>query len=506
MKKYLAVVCCMVVTWAGLAAEDQLETIDLGTRRELMLDDYLFDTIDQLSFRQHAPQERERILDFDANWEGRKYHGISVCGYPVVLHNGDKFQLYYASYHGLRLDPVDPKKQFTCYCESQDGVHWKRVSLGRVEFEGSTQNNILLQGHTSHNFAPFLDTRPGIPNNERYKAIGGNGKAYVFASADGLSWRKLREEPIIDGEEAAFDKYGAIRWGNNPGKERAIFDSLNVCFWDASREQYVLFFRAYLPCLTRDGKTSFPETRSVMRCTSRDFLRWENIEPISYGERRRNWIHSLYTTAAKPYKRAPHIVIGLPLRTVGRKPFHGGSFGMSESALMFSRDGQTFTLLDDPFLAPGRDQKNWTKHGNMMAWGTLQTAEDELSVYYLQHDHQSDGFLQRGTLRLDGFMSLHARRYPGGVAISKPLTFTGDSLEMNASTSAGGGIRLGFLDAETMQPIKEFEESTEFYGDQIRYVIRFGERTDLAALSGRRVRLRIAMYAADLYSLKFGPE
>ena len=72
--------------------------------------------------------------------------------------------------------------------------------------------------------------------------------------------------------------------------DRVILDSLNVSFWDPARQQYVLFFRAYLPCLSRDGRRRLPETRSIMRATSRDFLSWENIEPIDYGEINRNLV------------------------------------------------------------------------------------------------------------------------------------------------------------------------------------------------------------------------
>ncbi|MBP90270.1 MAG: hypothetical protein CMJ64_26785 [Planctomycetaceae bacterium] len=502
--KYLLAFILWTVTLSSLVRAE--EPIQLGSRRELMLDDFLFSEVDGLEFRQHSPREAEKVLNFDANWEGRPYHGISACGYPVVIADGDLFRLYYTSYHGLRLKPVDADRQFTCYCESRDGIDWRRVELGRVEFEESTRNNILLQGGTSHNFAPFIDTRPGVPADERYKAVAGNGKAFVFASADGLTWRKLREEPILDGEEEAFDKFGAIRWGFNSGKERAILDSLNVAFWDSQREQYVLFFRAYLPCLSRDGKKQLPETRSVMRCTSKDFRHWENIEPIEFGEPRREWIHSLYTSGLKPYFRAPHLYLGFPLRTSPRRPFHGGSFGMSESGFMFSRDAKTFTLMKEPFLRPGRDPKNWTKHGNMMGWGMLQTADDELSFYYLQHDHQADSFLRRGVLRVDGFVSLHAAEYPGGVAITKPLVFEGDRLEINAATGSGGGIRVGFLDAETLEPIEGFGESNEFYGDQIQHFLHFGKRRDISSLAGKSIRLKISMYGADLYSLKFSTE
>jgi len=175
---------------------------------------------------------------------------------------------------------------------------------------------------------------------------------------------------------------------------------------------------------------------------------------------------------------------------------------MSETAFMYSRDTKSFAVVEEPFLRPGRDPKNWSKHGNLMAWGMLKTAEDELSFYYLQHDHQPDTFIRRGTLRIDGFRSLHGGGFPGGIAITRPLIFAGDRLEINAATGAGGGIQIGFLNAEK-QPIPGFEASEEYYGDQIQHLVRFAEGRDLSSLAGKPVRLKLILHGADLYSLKF---
>ncbi|MDP7274913.1 MAG: hypothetical protein QF363_05500 [Planctomycetaceae bacterium] len=482
------------------------EVINLGSRRELMLDGFLFNSIRHLSFRQHQPVEREQVLDFSAPWEGRKYFGFSVTGYATVIPDAGQYRMYYASYFGHRLKPGDPTKQYTGYCVSKDGIHWTRPLLGRVAFEGSKQNNILRQGgRTSHNFAPFIDSRPGVPADERYKAVGGNGKAFGFVSADGLDWRKFREKPIVDGSDPAFDRFGAVHWGNNPTKPRAILDSMNIAFWDAARKRYVFYFRAHLPALDREGKKIEKPIRSVMMCTSQNFRDWSGIKPIDLGEPRQLWRNELYTSMLQPYPRAPHLLVGIPLRTVPRRPFRGGSFGMSESVLMYSRDGERFRIAEEPFMRPGRDVRNWSKHGNLFGCGIVQSSEDELSLYYQQHDHQKTAHLKRATLRLDGFMSLHAGRYPGGVAISRPIVFSGGELELNVATGAGGGVRIGLIDAETGQVIEGFEESDEFFGDQIATVVHWKGAADIAKLAGRRIRMKISMYEADLYSLRFRP-
>lgn len=103
-------------------------------------------------------------------------------------------------------------------------------------------------------------------------------------------------------------------------------------------------------------------------------------------------------------------------------------------------------------------------------------------------------------------MSLHAAGFPGGVAISKPIVFAGDRLEINATTGPGGGIRFGFLDAKSLKPIERFADSNKFFGDPIAHMVHFGKRRDISALTGRRMRLQISMCGADLYSLKFGSD
>ncbi|HAA50169.1 MAG TPA: hypothetical protein DCE43_10650 [Planctomycetaceae bacterium] len=483
-----------------------VEPINLGDQRELMFDGHLFSSVRGLSFRQHRPVEREKTLDFSAPWEGRRPFGFSVTGYATVLTEPGRFRMYYASWYGHRLKPGDPEQQFTGYCESRDGIHWERPKLGRVQFDGNKQNNILFQGGSiSHNFAPFIDTRPGVPDDEKYKAVGGNGKAYVFGSPDGIEWRKLREMPIVDGTEKAFDRYGAIHRGNNPANPRAILDSHNLAFWDSARGRYVFFFRAHLPALDRAGREVKGTVRSVMMCTSKDFREWSGIRPIDLGVPRQAWRTGLYTTSLQPYPRAPHMLVGFPLLTIPRRPFKGDSFGMSETGLMYSRDGERFTLADESLMPPGRDMRNWTKHGNMFAWGLTQTADDELSMYYHQHDHQSTMHLKRATIRVDGFVSLHAGRYPGGEAISRPLVFSGNELELNVATGAGGGVRVGLVDAVTGQVIPGLEASDEFYGDQVAHVVHWDGKKDLSKVAGRVVRLKLTLYDADLYSLRFRP-
>src|SRR5262245_5686616 len=65
------------------------EVREVGSRRELFVDDWLIDSLEGASLRLHPPQPREVALRLDAPWEGPTSH------YAAVLHDGDAFRLYY---------------------------------------------------------------------------------------------------------------------------------------------------------------------------------------------------------------------------------------------------------------------------------------------------------------------------------------------------------------------------------------------------------------------------
>jgi len=81
-----------------------------------------------------------------------------------------------------------PTHEIACVAESRDGIHWVRPKLGLREFDGSTANNIIWDGVGSHNFAVLKDTNPACVPSQRDKALGSKGKhnLFAFASPDGV--------------------------------------------------------------------------------------------------------------------------------------------------------------------------------------------------------------------------------------------------------------------------------------------------------------------------------
>lgn len=161
---------------AGTAKGGSGRPIDLGTRRELFVDDYLIERRRNVELRLQKPVPRNVAIDHDVPWEG------NTCCYHTVFQDGKLFRLYF---RGSHYDPNSNRigSQVVCYAESRDGVEWYRPELGLVNSQGSTRNNILWEGIGSHNFAPFRDDSPKCRDGERYKAMGsGQGGLYAFKS------------------------------------------------------------------------------------------------------------------------------------------------------------------------------------------------------------------------------------------------------------------------------------------------------------------------------------
>jgi len=62
---------------AGTVGAD--EPVDVGSRRELFVDDYLIERLDHARRVLHHPTPREVVLKHDAPWEGRRRSAPTDC-------------------------------------------------------------------------------------------------------------------------------------------------------------------------------------------------------------------------------------------------------------------------------------------------------------------------------------------------------------------------------------------------------------------------------------------
>ena len=436
--------------------------LDIGSRLELFVDDWLIDRMKNVTLRLAQPTPREAVLRFDRPWEG------PGSAYVTVMKDGDRYRMYYRG-----SDPAPDKvRQVACYAESRDGIRWVRPKLGLYKIDGSAENNVIWTGHGNHNFTPFRDANPAAKPSQAYKAVAG-GPLVALASADGIHWRRMQAEPVIT---------------------RGAFDSQNLAFWDARIKRYV--------CYLRDGRR---RVRAIRRCTSKDFITWTKPVWLDFGK---TPDEHLYTNAITPYFRAPHIYMGFPKRflplrkAVAEHPYRGASDGV----FMTSRDGtHRDRRFMEAFIRPNLDRNNWTQRSNMTAWGVVPTGPQEISIYAGEHYYHPTCRLRRYTLRPDGFVSVHAD-YAGGEFVTKPLVFAGKTLVLNCATSAVGSIRVEIQDAGGKAiPGLGLRSAVELYGNAIEMPVRWRKVADLAEWAGRPVRLRFVMKDADLYALRFQP-
>jgi hypothetical protein len=109
----------------------------------------------------------------------------------------------------------------------------------------------------------------------------------------------------------------------------------------------------------------------------------------------------------------------------------------------------------------------------------------------------------RYVLRTDGFASARAG-YAKGELLTKPLTFNGNELILNYSTSAGGGIRAEIQAADgTSISGFRLEDCPVIIGDEIEGRVAWKQSPNLGALRGTPVRLRFVMNECDMYSFRF---
>ena len=502
-------------TLSGIAAAAEApRAIDIGSRRELFVDDSLVARLGgSATLRLHHPEPQEIALLHDEPWEG------SGSGYHSVFQDGDRYRMYYKSWQ-LTVTPdklnTGEHPLYCCYAESDDGIRWRKPSLGLFEFQGSKENNIVMAGGKEGlvNVDPghpavFKDDNPAAPASARYKAIvrsSGPHGLLALQSPDGIHWSLMSDAPVItDG----------------------AFDSQNLAFWDAARGEYRAYWRIFTGGTTNKQNWKPAGVRAIRTATSRDFLHWSKPADVAYVDSPEE---ELYTNQVKPYHRAPHILIGFPTRYLDRgwspsmkalpelehrqwRARANGRYGtaITEGLFMAGRDGVTFKRWNEAFLRPGVERSGTWNYGQQyIGWHLVETrsapegAPNELSLYATEsYWTGKSSALRRYTLRMDGFVSVNAPM-KGGELVTKPVRFQGNALQLNFSSSAAGDVCVEIQDAQG-KPIPGYslDDCLPLFGDSPDRRVEWKSGTDVSALAGQVVRLRFVLRDADLFAFQF---
>lgn len=428
--------------------------IELGNRRELFIDDFLIESMTPgISQQLIQPTPKEVVLVTDAPWEG------NTSGYYSVFQEENLYRMIYRGWqHDQQKKAVH--QEVTCYAESTDGIHWTKPNIGLHQWNGSNENNIVWLGPGTHNFTATVDTNPNTTTSSRYKALGsGRGGLQAFESADCKNWQLVQSDPVIT---------------------NGAFDSQNLAFWDAQRNEYRAYWRHFAKGV-----------RAIRTATSQDFVSWHNEADLTYAEGTPE--EHLYTNAIQKYYRAPHLFVGFPTRFTPNTQ-------QVEPILMSSRDGVRFQRYAGPVIPQDAPKDRDHNRSNYMVWGmvTLPHSPNEISVYATENYYESTpGRVRRFTYRVDGFVALRAANEVGHV-LSRPIRYSGELLQLNYRVQSGGHLKVEFLDLSN-NPVGVSKTLT---GDEIDGTVAW-EASPMN--HNGTIRMKFTFKKTDLYSMRLIP-
>jgi hypothetical protein len=192
---------------------------------------------------------------------------------------------------------------------------------------------------------------------------------------------------------------------------------------------------------------------------------------------------------------------------------------LTELVLATSRDGFHWHRPDRrPFIGARREPGSWEFGYVESTGGVCLVVGDELWFYYSAYagdpacprePWQVSGMYGNGAvglakLRRDGFAAMQAR-FAGADLLTRPLTFSGRHLFVNAQT-AGARLSVECRDREN-HPIEPFTHARcqAFRGNATAAEIRWQGAESLAALAGRPVRFHFTLDRGELYAFWVSP-
>lgn len=489
-----------------------------------------------LSWRKHVclylstPKVRPEPVLVPSAPESNAPDNLAAHFYGTVLHDQDKFRMwYYACHRGLNPDwPARKMQQVArkpswllgvqddyaiyqgplCYAESDDGLRWTKPALGQLLFKGSRDNNALELPHTIVSGAAVLRDDADSDPARRYKMV------YQY-------FPDQTEPPIAEN-------------GDLPSIACAV--SPDGLQWTVTAQPYVNQFVEHCSFLRHDGhyivhSQVFPGNswsgayteggagggRSGVSHATADFDHWPDLW---------SWTFALPEprdpAARNANNRYDQVHLGVGAVSLGNvcvgvyglwhsQPF-GEDFGniTCDLGLVVSNDGIHFR---EPAATPGQvfihhDQSPATpvaEHAfnTILCQGNgILNVGDETRIYHGRWRNvgqQADVIAAHycaevalATLPRDrwGALALNPDADAGTIC-SKPITLPKDGGYLRLNADGTAALTIDLLDA-TMRPIPGFTGGQVTGGDGLDAPVRW-ERHTLAELGGQTIRVQVRL-------------
>lgn len=467
----------MAVQRSGAAEGLPDEPIAIGSGPQFVFDNYLIDNVWVVKYRTEA---FARVLHAPEKFAGNPV--IADDGGYCSVARDDQSGLLRMWYQtaALAAEKGEAATYAIAYAESADGIAWTLPRLGRHEFKGTTDNNVVFAGFKGRASSPFVlvdipeEDRRGFRYLMLYNDRDGMN---LIGSQDGLQW-----EGFDDGHIA-----------------RLHSDTSNAVVYDPQRRKYVIYCRAKHIYRTFQGDI-------IDTGESRRMARMEN--PRLFGE----WDVQPQNFLLPDELDNEHdfsAFYGMPTR------YYGGVYwGMLwpfkfntdiHTELAYSRDGVRFERLPwRPTLIERGPEGSWDQG---MTFGSAHWVEmgDQWWVYYAGHDgphgsRERTPGIGLAKVRKEGFIGMRGPAR-GGVLCTRRLLWPGGQLCVNAEAT-NGELKVRVSD-ERRKPIEGFDyaDCDVFSGDSVAHEVRFGGKS-LDELAGRVIRLEFFLRDAELFTFR----
>ena len=489
--------------------------IDIGSSKQLFLDDYLIESMTNTRQVMNPAQKvgHNPIIQAERPWEGNSVNMSRV-------YYDDVEGLFKMLYSGGTMKARQGKGEIivegegegvTCLAVSDDGYHWERPNLGLVEFDGSRDNNILPASHllpggdggryTTYFFQDHHDEDPA----RRYKGFVRTGSTTepgmifdLYYSKNGFQWTPYEGNPVID----TTPRVG--RWGPT-----------TFMGWDPIRETYAVHLENCLHRRCPQGK------RLIGRAESPDLVNWSDPETIIVPDEQDTPDTEFYSLKVMAYEG---LYIGMLWIFRTTNTTH-------HPELVISRDGVHYQRnYREPFVV--RSASPEFDSTSLYVYTQL-VHDDVIFTYYTGTNWRSPEQLVAlgdkavhavglATTPLDGFVSLDGAKggpskwvardvEPYSQMVTRSFSFSGSRLHVNMQSALQQwGAEECEVRVQVLSPNHEpldgfgFDDADPLTTTGHDHVVSWKGNSDLSRLAGQPIKLRFYFKNAKLYSFQFG--
>ena len=415
----------------------------------------------QQPLKQVAP-----VITSQGKWDSSPY----LFGTVIFDEQHQIYKAWYMSYNDGQPLPV--RTPFL-YATSNDGREWNYPDLGLYEYEGSKQNNIILQNagyHDSYSPSVVKDLNE-VDAARRYKMIfwdfsahgsyNGNEGMMVAFSPDGIHWKRWQEKPLLSAAK----------------HEQSISDVMDLMI-DPTDGKYVAY--------TKGWADPFPHHRQVVRTESTDFLNWSAPQVVLR--------HANTIDDAESYGMPVFVHEGIYFGLL--RSYHSKTDKTIDIRLTSSRDGRAWhRVASQASFMPTGSADAWDRG---MLFSTAPVIRNDVMEFYYgawdgNHDSRTrTSAIGLATLPLHRFVAVEAYGSVGRLETT-PQRICQDSLTLNANVRTGC-IRVSLRNADGQAlPGFSFDDCDAIDGDRIRHRLSWNGNSDLTSFVGQDVTLQFQL-------------